>query len=211
MKPLTRIKYLWYSHGSEFLKGAMKGQVVRATRSNDYKRLKKIRPNRQTLVRQKKELLKTVKAALEKEDLKAAKIFGRVKTMGSLDRKYRHYSRINPKELSAYMAEDLIGITIVVKSKGESYTALEALKKIGTFPKLENRENPRDYFNEPKTVRHTSVVLNDTITGNMSFKGVPMVHVMIFTKEAYQKSLLKRGQYKRDVFRAIRGKQSKKI
>ena len=184
----------------EQTKGAIKGQVIRLKSPKRYKELKKMRPSRLTLVRQKRKIVAQINQTLHANNIRPISVFGRVKTMGSLDRKERYARLTHPERIQEYLYEDLIGITVVLKDKANCYATLQAIKKLGSFPTITGRNNPRDYFKNPGTSRGTTSPLINVITGNLLLQNKSeSIHIMLFTPDSYIETKQDRRGYLQEV------------
>ncbi|MDD5148305.1 MAG: hypothetical protein PHH08_02465, partial [Candidatus ainarchaeum sp.] len=114
MQIARKTRVLLHSTPIEIAKGAIKGQAIRITNPARYRELKAIRPDRRGLVQNKKRILELVKNACTEARLKPIKIFGVIKTIGSIDRKERRARLLYPETLREIIKEDFVGITIVV-------------------------------------------------------------------------------------------------
>lgn len=201
------IKQLWYCVPAELGKGAIKGQWIRLTNWDRYKKLLEIRQPGPLLREKKKELLIMIKKELSKDGICEICVFGRIKTIGSLDRKERYARIIYPSAASDYLKEDIIGATIIVKTEQDAYRVLNALQRIGGFPGLAHRQNPRDYLKEPEKISRPELPAGYKIgiTGNFFLEGFPcQVHMRIFLAKDYPIHTESRSQYLKAVWRRIK-------
>ncbi|GEM_PF-2804401 len=205
---LKSAKAAWYSVPAELSKGALKGQLIRLSDPARYRQLKSIRPDRKQLVAEKKRLVGLIRAACKSGGINLLKVYGRVKTLGSLDRKVRYGKKMYSGHAEEFSRDDLIGLTIVVKSERAAHSVLDALKTIGDFPKLPFRDNPRDYFRHAEKVRRPEVILSEAITGNFRTKGIEgcLTHIKICTEKSQSEETQNRGLYKKKIWKKIRGK-----
>ena len=208
MKKPKKIVTLWNSLPFDYARGALKGQMIRLTNPARYRQLKAIRPDRKKLVLEKNLMLGNISKTLRGENVPHIKIYGRVKTLGSLDRKEKYAMKIySGKDSDFYIHEDLIGITVIVQSPEHCYLAVESLKKIGRFPNLGFRDNPRDYINAADRVSRPEVKdIRDAIIGNFIFNGfhTTPVHLKIMTKKSRERELLGRHAYKKRLMKKIK-------
>jgi len=193
LSPYTHSRYL------EILKGAIEGQRIRFSSPQRYLELKKIRPDRKMLVKQKKKAMLLFRQELKKKGLVPVQIFGRVKTLGSLDRKEKYVNLTHPDLKEEYLTEDLVGVSLVMSDKAECYAAAQTLAELGKFPTLTGRNNPRDYFQNPSYARNTHTMLIDLISGNLKLEGFSPIHVRIFTPESYHQSQHNREGYVHEI------------
>jgi hypothetical protein len=202
---MAKIKSLIRSTPMELIKGAIKGQMIRISNPKRYRELKKIRGNKKKLRQEKRRLIELIRNSLHYAGIKPIKIYGRIKTLGSLDRKEKYARKRYKENAKDFIKEDLIGITIIVKSKKEAYSVLNSLKRIGVFPKLKVRPNPRDYFEHAKEVRRPEVKTTDALIGNLKVGGT-IFHVRIMTPETQERENIGRRSYKKRIKKAIEEK-----
>jgi len=198
---IERIKKSWNDMQAEVLKGAIKGQIIRIINPSRYIQLNNIRPKRKLLIETKERVSKEIKKSLSENRINIIKLYSRIKTIGSLDRKERYYKSLyynNPTELADLIKEDLIGITIITKDNKDCYKVLDVFKKIGKFPSWKSRKNPRNYSNSNKTKLNPCMnSMKSLITGNILIKDIPyIVHFVICSQEAHNKLLETRKEYK---------------
>lgn len=197
---------IWHSIPLEQLKGALWGGYLRLANKQRYSELIRIRPNRAKLVRIKYATIDRISTACKAKGINLVKIYGRVKTIGSLDRKERYASKKFPGAAEQFVREELVGLTIVVESRGDCYAVLEALKTVGKFPILGYRENPRDYIKGFKG-RSAESHITDAITATVAIPGfTELIQVRIFTRETTKNLPLVRGQYKKRISNVIKEK-----
>ncbi len=205
MKPIKKIKALIRSTPMELAKGGIKSQIIKITNPKRYKELKAMRGNKKKLIQEKKRIIELIKNSLHYSKIKPIKIYGRIKTLGSLDRKERYAQKTYKENAKDFMGKDLIGISIIIKSKKEANHVLKTLKRIGTFPELKERQNPRDYFENAKQVRRPEVKTTNSITGNLNINGT-IFHIRIMTPETLQKENIGRRDYKKRIKQTINKK-----
>ncbi len=203
MKFKDGIKFIWYQVPCEVLKGAIKGQFIRIINPKRYKKLRKLRLPYRVLFRQRKELIIKLKKALDTKKIKPLKIICRIKTIGGIDRKERYINAVHPKRINK-IKEDFLGLTIVTKSKRDCYAILKIFKELGKFPRLKNKQNPRDHFKNPEPSRETNIILKNRIHGNLIILGFTPIHIRILTKEVYFKEIINRGLYKKNILKIIK-------
>lgn len=206
MKLWKRLKFIWYSVSVEVFKGNLKGQLIKLVNPKRYKELERIRLSYKLLVQQKRELLDRLQNALDARGIKPLKIICRIKTIGGLDRKERYLSVMHPEKKDEHLREDFLGLTLVAKSKEDSYAILDVLRGLGEFPSLSHKKNPRDHFEEPAPSRETDISLWDRIHGNLLVEGLTPIHIRILTQDSYIEEILNRGRYKRSIKRITKEK-----
>lgn len=197
-----KIKALWHSLSSEMTRSAIKGQILHILKPKRYMQAKKIRPKRKPLVREKRETIQKIKEFLELDGVKPIRVFGRIKTLSSIDRKIR---RITSGEKGVNLRSDLIGITVLAKSIPECEKILSVLvrrsnpvKPTELFPGIKNAKNPRNFYSkEDKKYRPKS---QPTETQYISlytvFPGISTpVHLNIMRPKDYWTAKSFRGAY----------------
>jgi hypothetical protein len=198
---------IWHSTPLETAKGALKGQLIRFTDQGRYDALKRIRPNRSALASHNRDATSLVKAACANDGIKIVKIFSRVKTLGSLDRKARYVAKMFPASAKASLREDLLAVTVVVKSEKDCYAVLDAVEKVAQFPKLSYSKNPVDFMKSGKeTLSMPLGSARGAIVGSVKIAGIPeLVHIRIFTKETLRAINQIRGKRNKEIWRRIKG------
>lgn len=203
-KFLKHIKAIWYRTPVAQAKGALKGQVIRVTNPKRYEYLKSLRPNRKLLIEHKKELVSKVKIALADAGIKPVKVFGRVKTLGSLDRKDKYIRKKYPGHFEDFIRTDILGVTIVMDSMDGCRNALEAIKKVSSFPKESVMENPTDY--SKTKVKDGFGRPEGLIQGYFKLPNIPIAQINILTQDAYGENFTRRGKYKKYVRAYVKNK-----
>ena len=208
---MRRLRKVLDSFPMEMMKGAVKGQVLRVTNPSRYKYVRGLRPPRRELAKQKKQLISTLKQKLAENGMSDAKVFGRVKTLGSIDRKEKYLKTAFPESWKQVLEEDLLVLSVVTDSKEQCYKTVEVLKGWGGFPEIDYdrpvRTNPRDFFGHVEK-KGGLPKLQDVIVANFHVEGFSPVHVLVFTKESYERTKANRWKYKTATKRTI--KQGKK-
>ena len=195
----------------EMMKGAVRGQVLRITNPSRYKYIRGLRPPRRELARQKKQLISVLREKLAENGMPNAKVFGRVKTLGSINRKEKYLKTAFPESWKKVLEEDLLALSVITDSKEQCYKTVGVLKSVGEFPEIDYdrpaKTNPRDFFGHVDK-KGGLPKLQDVIVANLHVEGFSPIHVLVFTKESYERTKANRWQYKTATQKMI--KQGKK-
>jgi len=201
---------LWYSMPAEVFRGGVKGVYIWICDPARYHCLKKMRPPRKLLVRQKKVLMALLARACKAAGLHVVHIFSRVKTIGSMDRKERLARVKFPDHVKEYLAEDYVGLTMIVNSAEECYRVLDVCNYYGRFVVRDYRPSPWDYIKHPKKSSSAPAGAKlDLIQGCFAFKGFTVLtHVRVMTKTTWAIMKQHRGQRLKEIAEEIRAGNS---
>lgn len=189
----------------EVAKGAIMGQMLRVANPKRYRYLKTLRPDRKLLAQHKKALISKIKAALADAGLKPVKVFGRVKTIGSIDRKEKYMYKKYHKDFKKFTQNDILGITVVMESMPECYAVLGAAKKMGEFPEGRIKENPADY--SKTQLKDDYPRPKGMLRGYFKAPEFSMAQLTILTRQTYWQNIGRRAGYKKYVNEWIKGKR----
>lgn len=195
----------------EQAKGILKGQLIKFFKPKRYRELKQIRPKRSTLVKHKKIALSIIRKECNKAGINPIKIFGVVKTIGSIDRKERLAKAISPEAVKEVVREDFIGITVVVKTQKDCYTVLNVFKQLGVFP-ITYKQNPIDYMKtNTKSLAMPDPSRKEAISGVFELTTIPTrFFLRICTKDTFSAKKEYRGERTKKIWKKIKAAEKQK-
>jgi len=169
---------VYFNHYLEMFLGYLKGQYIRITNPRRYFLLRKMRGDYSVLLKKKVKLQKQITSILKSNKIQT-NIISRIKTIGSIDRKER-YSKILKKSKN-YSSNDVIGLKIITKNKKDCYKVLKLIMSNFVLQKVEDMQNPEDFFKEPKIMRNTNSIAKNHIFVKIIFNGSP-VHIILMQR-----------------------------
>lgn len=170
-----------------------------------------MRPKRPALVKYKKKALKLIREQCNAAGIGTVKIFGVVKTLGSIDRKERLARKAYP-HIKDFLGQDYIGVSVITKTRQDCYNALEVLKHLAVFPELSYRTNPLDHMTRPASaegnVRSLSTpdpANSEAIQAIMEIRGIPArMHLRICTLGTFRSKKENRGKRIKKILEQIK-------
>lgn len=203
-------KRISHSTPVECAKGAIAGELLFFKDPTRYYFLKELRTDRSERKKDLAMLITRLNVKCKEANLDTIKIFGRVKSIGSLDRQEERARLVFPGSEADVVAKDIIGVCIVVKTQEDCYRALEIVRLIGTFIKMK-KPNPLDFIANGKiqSLGMPDSNRRDAIHGYIQVPSIPVtVNIRICTKETLNAKHEFRGERIKYIKREISNAKS---